>query len=102
MAIQRRLSGFSFFNQRQNRGDTDDVNHCRSARKSLPAIAHAEVLPGVKLGSFLEAKANRDSYKDFLQKEHSDENLEFWECIEHFKKMRPSKQLKSSRYIFEK
>jgi len=59
-------------------------------------------LTPLQFQEFLSDKANGALFRAFLEKEYSQENIEFWYEIESFKKLKSKKQQKKAKTIYEK
>ena len=65
-------------------------------------LSDSELLSNVRLSDILESKKMTTAFKQFLQSEYSDGNLEFWMRCEKFKEMCDEKRAEEARLIFNK
>ena len=65
-------------------------------------MSNSELLSKVRLSDILENKKMTAAFKQFLETEYSDGNLEFWTKCESFKEMPDEKRGQEARSIFNK
>uniref|UniRef100_H2YTF7 RGS domain-containing protein n=1 Tax=Ciona savignyi TaxID=51511 RepID=H2YTF7_CIOSA len=69
--------------------------------QSLSAWRSDKVTATKTLRQFLTKKSRVASFREFLKKEFSEENLDFWLEIESYRKQKSNKQLKLAQIIHE-